>query len=535
MPRRAPYARTEPAHSFFYAPAQLHVATPAPDTAALLTRVSRAFTHPFNTRQTEAFARSFTERLVLLWGPPGTGKTTVLAGIILGWLERAWQHGEPVCMGIGASNYNAIDNVLTEVAEVLEHRYQRVGGPPLATHLLRVRNASASPPLDTRITDIVQPSDDARALAGACAAPQACLLIGGTWMQLGRLAGAMSQTREPAAPWFDLLLLDEASQVPVAAAAAYFLLLKPEAHVVLAGDHKQLGPIYGFAVRDSGHGLFDCIFTYMRETHGQQPVALERNYRTNLEIAAWPKARFYSEGYEAFFPQRRLQLSLPTPCGHPPVPWPASLPWSDLFLTLLDPAMPVTVVSYATQTFTLSNPFEAQLVASLAYLYRCLLHREGQGSDDRAFWANALGIVTPHRAQMATIRNLLVEAAGMPMDPPPFVDTVDRFQGQERDLMIASYVVADRDFVASEEAFILNPRRFNVTLTRARSKFVMLASEALLQHLPSDADVARDAAHLQLFVEEYCGLIREEIVLPYVDGTTLVSMPCTLRGRVQVP
>ena len=133
----------------------------------------------------------------------------------------------------------------------------------------------------------------------------------------------------------------------------------------------------------------------------------------------------------------------------------------------------------------------------------------------------------------ATIRNLLVEAAGMPMDPPPFVDTVDRFQGQERDLMIASYVVADRDFVASEEAFILNPRRFNVTLTRARSKFVMFVSEAILQHLPSDADVARDAAHLQLFVEEYCASMREEIVLPYVDGTTLMPMTCTLRGRTQ--
>ena len=43
----------------------------------------------------------------------------------------------------------------------------------------------------------------------------------------------------------------------------------------------------------------------------------------------------------------------------------------------------------------------------------------------------------------------------------------------------------------------------------------------------------RDAAHLQLFVEEYCASMREEIVLPYVDGTTLVHMACTLRGRTQ--
>ena len=78
--------------------------------------------------------------------------------------------------------------MLTEVAAVLEHREQRVGVPPLATHLLRIRSASASPPLDTRIADIAQSSEDAMALAEACAAPQACLLVGGTWMQLGRLA-----------------------------------------------------------------------------------------------------------------------------------------------------------------------------------------------------------------------------------------------------------------------------------------------------------------------------------------------------------
>ena len=121
------------------------------------------------------------------------------------------------------------------------------------------------------------------------------------------------------------------------------------------------------------------------------------------------------------------------------------------------------------------------------------------------------------------------------MDPPPFVDTVDRFQGQERDLMIASYVVADRDFAAAEEAFILNPRRFNVTLTRARSKFIMFVSDAVLEHLPGDADVARDAAHLQLFAENYCTTIDEEITLPFFDRGILTSMRCRLRGRSDVP
>jgi len=188
------------------------------------------------------------------------------------------------------------------------------------------------------------------------------------------------------------------------------------------------------------------------------------------------------------------------------------------------------VVSYGVHTSTLSNPFEAQMVTALALLYRRILGPSGQGPGDHEFWTEHLGIVTPHRAQMSTIRNLLVDAAGMPMDPPPFVDTVDRFQGQERDLMIASYVVADRDFVAAEEAFILNPRRFNVTLTRARSKFIMFVSDAVLQHLPADADVARDAAHLQLFAENYCTSVMEEVTLPYLESEKIREMTCRLRG-----
>lgn len=524
-------SQTEPAHSFLYDPWNLPSVEGVPDTDRLLHAVTQSLKYPFNGRQEEAFNQSFAERLLLLWGPPGTGKTTVLAGIILGYLEHAQATGRPVTIGIGASNYNAIDNVLVEVIDLVERRLSQVGDFALPVTIARVRGDHSQQPRDTRIVDVPRRSEAGAQLAERFQTSESCLVVGGTWMQLGKLCEASSGQGIPAAQWLDVLIIDEASQLRVAAAAAYYLLLKERAKVVLAGDHKQLGPIYGFEVREPGEGLFDCIFTYMQVAHGVPSVALDQNYRTNDEIAGWPRERFYHEGYHAFHPTRRLGITVPNYLSAPSG-WPEQLPWSNLYLRLLDPALPVAVITYDAATYTLSNPIEAQMAAVLSYLYRHILEEQGVRPDDKEFWEQYLGIVTPHRAQMSSIRNKLVEAAGMPMNPPPFVDTVDRFQGLERDLMIASYTVADRDFVRAEEEFILNPRRFNVTLTRARSKFVMFVSDAIIQHLPTDADIARDAAHIQLFVENYCSTVDERIDLPFLENGSLVNVRCRLRGRM---
>ncbi len=531
MAKQNEVQKTEPAHSFLYEPAALPPVTNPPDTASLLAIAELSLEEPFNGRQALAFARSFTQRISLLWGPPGTGKTTVLAGIVLGWLEMTCKTGIPMCIAIGSSNWNAIDNVLSCVADLLEQRSIRVEEffPPV--RLIRVRGDHSPPPTDDRITDVQRHSKIASEIAEQLASPEACLIVGSTWMQLGKLAEESSSDRKPIAQWFDLLLIDEASQVPVSTAAAYFLLAKDTVNVVLAGDHRQLGPIYGFQMQNSSQGLFDCVFSYMRENHNLEPTALDRNYRTNMGISGWPKERFYPEGYEAFRPERRLEITLSNFSAAPPASWPANLPWSSELLRILDPDLPIAVITYDVQTYTLSNPFEAQIVADLAFLYELALKQNGDCPSNEEFWEQYLGIVTPHRAQMSNIRNLLIETSAIPADPLPAVDTVDRFQGQERNLIISSYAVADRDFVRQEEEFILNPRRFNVTLTRARSKFVMLISESIVQYLPDDARVAEDAAHLQLFVENYCSSIDQKIDLPFFDNGVLTCMKCRLRGR----
>ncbi len=529
---KRPTKMTEPAHSLMYAPGSLPAGKTFTETDSLYQKVKSYLNDEFNDKQEELFRNTFRNRLCLLWGPPGTGKTTVLAGTILGWIEHYAESGIPLRIGIGSSNYNAIDNVLNEILELISRRTSSLAAFNCPVRVTRVRSDASAPPLNDQIEDLPRTSTKSQGFIDAIKGDDAgVIIVGGTWQQLGKLAEKDHQDSEPSAQWFDLLVIDEASQVQVATAAAYFLLLKSDGHVVLAGDHRQLGPIYGFQTKDSVQGLFDCIFSYMSETHSITPVKLKHNYRTNVEISGWPRKRFYSNEYEAFFPERRLDLAIDIDTK--PADWPTQLPWSDQFLRILNPACPVVVLSYSANTYTLSNPFEAQIVSALTLLYKKLVDSQQSGVTLQEFWTQKIGIVTPHRAQMASIRNLLVEAAGMTMDPPPFVDTVDRFQGLERDLILASYVVADRDFVSSEDAFILSPRRFNVTLTRARSKFVMLISDALLQYLPSDPDVARDAAHLQLFAEQYCGSVCDTIELPFFERGSLSIMKCKLRGRFE--
>lgn len=519
----SPVTVTEPAHSLLNGPGSLAQHVVSMDVTAVRARVGMSAASPLNDEQEAAVASSFTERLSLLWGPPGTGKTSTLCAMTMAWIEAALMEGRPLVICVGSSNWTAVDNLLRRIAEAIARRKERGGAFPIEPVLARVRRNDDLPTAVPGVVDVPRESEKGRQLVADIEGRLGIVVLGGTWKQLSRLAKEMGARRAASAPWCDFLILDEASQVKVVQAAGYFLLLAPNAHVVLCGDHRQLGPVYGFVPQDSAQGLFDCIFTFMKDRHGIVPLALRQNYRTNIEIASWPSVRFYGGDFDAVVPRQRLHAVVPR---ERPSQWPNTLAWSPTYAAILDPRLPVVALTYPIGGFTLSNPLEAQTAAALALLLRFAY---GESVSDSAFWRNALGLITPHRAQASAIRTLL-RSTGSPIGEP-MVATVDSFQGQERDVVIASYSVADRDFIRSEEEFILDPRRFNVTLTRARKKFVLLVSDALTEHLPADAALARSAADLQLFVEEYCAPVDEPVTLPWLKEAGIVEqVPARLRS-----
>ena len=98
------------------------------------------------------------------------------------------------------------------------------------------------------------------------------------------------------------------------------------------------------------------------------------------------------------------------------------------------------------------------------------------------FFSDGVGVVIPHRAQCTAIRKHLISEfktilpAGSYSDTEikntitSAVDTVERFQGQQKDIIIAGYVLGNEDAIDNEEAFIYDSCRLNVVISRARYK-----------------------------------------------------------------
>jgi DNA replication ATP-dependent helicase Dna2 len=113
-----------------------------------------------------------------------------------------------------------------------------------------------------------------------------------------------------------------------------------------------------------------------------------------------------------------------------------------------------------------------------------------------------IGVVVPFRAQAARVRNLLrfERFANWPEIGKLTVDTVERFQGQEREAMIVSFVASDDAFMDRLGAFLTYPQRLNVAVTRARTKVVLVHSRRFVNWLERNAAYdANSALALSLF------------------------------------
>jgi hypothetical protein len=158
---------------------------------------------------------------------------------------------------------------------------------------------------------------------------------------------------------------------------------------------------------------------------------------------------------------------------------------NDLVGALVDPEFPLVIGVLEGVQATAENVIEAELTArSAVELRRRLLNGDGSTypntkAGDAEFWKHGLFIVSPHHAQIHAVHKAL--ASARTWKATPFVDTVDKMQGQECEAVIATYGVSDVEYAMNEKEFIYSLNRLNVAMTRARAKTIVFLPKPLIE------------------------------------------------------
>jgi hypothetical protein len=157
----------------------------------------------------------------------------------------------------------------------------------------------------------------------------------------------------------------------------------------------------------------------------------------------------------------------------------------DLAAAVLDPDYPLVVVVHDEAECQMHNPFEQALIEPVL---RALADKTKYGLDA----VDGLGIVVPHRAQRAALQQSFPElciidaATGLPSRSA--IDTVERFQGGERSVILVSATESDRAYLLASSQFLLDPRRLTVALSRAKRKMVLVASRSIFSLFSPDEE-----------------------------------------------
>jgi DNA replication ATP-dependent helicase Dna2 len=256
------------------------------------------------------------------------------------------------------------------------------------------------------------------------------------------------QSRRLSGVEFDVVLFDEASQITLPLAIMGMLAGNK---YIFIGDENQLPPVTTFSAAEATQ---ISIFNYLAGRGNE--TMLNVTYRLNDVLADWPSRTFYRNELKPSEESagRRLILS------------PETTRWD----FVLDPESPAVFLDLCHQNTTVRSRMEAEVVMELIL---SLFMRDVSPEE--------IGVVVPYRAQSRLIRSLIrrnlldSETAGRLA-----VDTVERMQGQEREVIIVSFATASARFAAQMADFLFQPQRLNVAVTRPRTKLILVGSHHML-------------------------------------------------------
>ena len=259
---------------------------------------------------------------------------------------------------------------------------------------------------------------------------------------------------------FGTLFIDEAAQ---ALEAACWIPMRRVTRVVLAGDHCQLPPMVK-SIAALKAGLGKSLMERIVEHKPDVVTLLKIQYRMNEKIMKFSSDWFYHGEVESA-PQTRNRgiLDLDEP-----------IEWCD---SKVDDEEGDSGESFVGESFGRINKAEAQLTLDTLEDYFKKIGKQ-RILDEHI----DVGVISPYRAQVQYLRRLIRKRESFkPYRHSISVNTVDGFQGQERDIILISLV---RSNDQGQIGFLNDLRRMNVAITRARMKLIILGDKATLCRHP---------------------------------------------------
>ncbi|WP_395334360.1 TM0106 family RecB-like putative nuclease (plasmid) [Novosphingobium sp. BL-8H] len=381
-------------------------------------------------REGESLVEAATQRCLamddtalFIQGPPGTGKTFTSAHVIVALMAA----GKKV--GVSSNSHKAINNLLAKVEAIaIEQGVSFVG----------VKKASKTDPgsyLDGQIITDVESNADAFDYA-----PD---LIGGTaWLFADE---AIDQ-------YLDYLFIDEAGQVSL----GHLLAMGAAArNIVLVGDQMQLAqPIQGTHPGESGLSALDYLLQGEATVAPDRGILLDTSWRMHPDICGFISDAVYDGRLKAHTDCARQSLHLPE--RH-------------------DPALANHGIRFVAMDHTGRNQQSEEEVARVVDLCDQLIgtpFTDRQGKTGKLGWENIL-VVAPYNMQVIALAEALPATAR--------VGTVDKFQGQEAEVVIVSLATSSPEDLPRHVDFFYSKNRLNVAISRARTLAVVLANPKLLE------------------------------------------------------
>jgi DNA replication ATP-dependent helicase Dna2 len=223
---------------------------------------------------------------------------------------------------------------------------------------------------------------------------------------------------------------------------------------ILVGDERQLPPLV-MSEDAARMGLRESLFARLRDRWGESAsTSLRVQYRMHPIICQFPSDEFYGGRLVAAAGLERDLLA----CARAP---------SSPLNPILMPERPAVFIDVPEPgSRSRISMLQAHVVARTT---RALLQAGVLGDQ--------IGIIAPYRAQVAAIRQRL-DTRGV---DSVSVDTVDRFQGAERDVILLVLGGTQESRAGQRESFVADPHRLNVALTRARKKLIIVGEQRALR------------------------------------------------------